>query len=136
MVICGRNQPELDQAVAELRDKSKCEVAHGLVADLSRRSDVDTLFDRTLNLLGGVDCLVVPYGTIDTLSNDDWDESYEMLLLSAVRLSRAAAKVMKASERGGDIVSVTSAGIQEATDHRVASNVMRAGIAVVAKHLC
>ncbi|TJW72107.1 MAG: SDR family oxidoreductase, partial [Mesorhizobium sp.] len=34
-----------------------------------------------------------------------------------------------------DIVYVTSAGIHEATDHRVASNVMRAGIAVVAKHL-
>ncbi|TIW47771.1 MAG: SDR family oxidoreductase [Mesorhizobium sp.] len=140
VVICGRNQPDLDKAVAELREKSRCEVAHGIVADLSRRSDVDTLFDRTLNLLGGVDCLVVnsghaPYGTIDTLSDDDWDQSYEMLLLSAVRLSRAAAKVMKASERGGDIVYVTSAGIHEATDHRVASNVMRAGIAVVAKHL-
>ncbi|RWD50769.1 MAG: SDR family oxidoreductase [Mesorhizobium sp.] len=140
VVICGRNQLELDKSVAKLLGNARCEVAHGIVADLSRRSDVDNLFDRTLNLLGGVDCLVVnsghaPYGTIDTLSDDDWGESYEMLLLSAVRLSRAAAKVMKASDRGGDIVYVTSAGIHEATDHRVASNVMRAGIAVVAKHL-
>lgn len=76
-----------------------------------------------------------PYGTFDTSSDDDWDESYEMWLMSAVRLSRAAAKVMKVSERGGDIVYVTSAGIHEATDHRVASNVMRAGLAVVAKRL-
>ncbi|WP_031215622.1 SDR family oxidoreductase [Mesorhizobium sp. LSJC285A00] len=140
VVICGRNRRELDEAVDALRETSTCEVAHGVVADLAKRSDVDILFNRTLDLLGSVDCLVVnsghaPYGTIETFSDKEWDESYEMLLLSAVRLSRAAAKVMKASDRGGDIIYVTSAGIHEATDHRVASNVMRAGIAVVAKHL-
>lgn len=75
MVICGRNQPELDKAVVELRDKSRYEVAHGLVADTSRRLDVDTLFNCTLNLLGGIDCLVVnsghaPYGAIDTLRDE------------------------------------------------------------------
>ncbi|MER9481955.1 SDR family oxidoreductase [Mesorhizobium sp. M0494] len=140
VVICGRDRAILDLAVAELRDSSGSSVAHGVAADLSQRADVDNLFDRTLELLGGIDCLVVnsghaPHGTIDTLSDADWDQSYEMLLMSAVRLSRAAAKVMKASERGGDIVYLTTTGVHEATDHRVVSNVMRAGIAVVAKHL-
>ncbi|MER8899560.1 SDR family oxidoreductase [Mesorhizobium sp. M0676] len=138
VVICGRDQSKLDLAVAELLSRSA--FAHGIVADLSRRADVDMLFDRTLELLGGLDCLIVnsghaPYGTIETLSDRDWDQSYEMLLMSAVRLSRAAARLMKASDLGGDIVYLTTTGVHEATDHRLVSNVMRAGIAIVAKHL-
>lgn len=139
LVICGREQSRLDSAIDELKDNSRSLVAHGIVADLSQRSDVDMLFNRTLELLGGLDCLVVnsghaPYGTIDSLNDSDWDHSYDMLLMSAVRLSRAAARVMQASD-GGDIIFITSTGVHEATDHRLASNVMRAGIAVVAKHL-
>ncbi|UCI31793.1 SDR family oxidoreductase [Mesorhizobium sp. B4-1-4] len=140
VVICGRNQSALNQAVVELQNSTACKGAHGIVADLGSRSEVDMLFDRAIELMDGVDCLVVnsghmPYGTIETLSDADWDDSYEMLLMSAVRLSRAAAKQMKASSQGGDIVFVTSAGVHEATSHLLLSNVMRAGIAVVAKHL-
>ncbi|RUV33353.1 MAG: SDR family oxidoreductase [Mesorhizobium sp.] len=114
--------------------------AHGVVADLARRSDVDMLFGRTLELLGNIDCLAVnsdlmPYGTIENVVDEDWDHSYETLLISAVRLSRAAARMMKASGPGGDIVFVSSAGVHEVTGHLLVSNVMRAGIAVLAKHL-
>ncbi|UCI31938.1 SDR family oxidoreductase [Mesorhizobium sp. B4-1-4] len=140
VVICSRNQAVLDEAVSQLRSNEKCQEAHGIVADLSQRSDVDSLFERATELLGHIDCLIVnsghmPYGTFETLSDDDWDHSYEMLLMSAVRLSRAAASAMKASGRRGDIVFVTSSGVHEATGHLLLSNVMRAGIAVLAKHL-
>ncbi|RWA75880.1 MAG: SDR family NAD(P)-dependent oxidoreductase [Mesorhizobium sp.] len=140
IVICARNQSTLDKAVAELRNIEKCGGAHGIVADLARRSDVDMLFGRTLELLGHIDLLVVnsghmPYGNIEYVSDEDWDHSYETLLMSAVRLSRAAAGVMKASGHGGDILYVSSAGVHEATGHLLLSNVMRAAIAVLAKHL-
>lgn len=138
VVICGRDQSRLDLAVAELLSKSP--FAHGIVADLSRRSDVDILFDHAVEFMGGIDCLIVnsghaPYGTIDTLSDRDWDDTYDLLLMSAVRLSRAAAKVMRTAESGGDIIYLTTTGVHEVSDQRVASNVMRAGIAVLAKHL-
>ncbi|TIM39108.1 MAG: SDR family oxidoreductase [Mesorhizobium sp.] len=140
VAICARNQSTLDKAVAELRNIERCAGAHGIVADLARRSDVDMLFGRTLELLGNIDCLAVnsghmPYGTIENVVDEDWDHSYETLLIRAVRLSRAAARMMKASGPGGDIVFVSSAGVHEATGHLLVSNVMRAGIAVLAKHL-
>lgn len=140
VAICGRTQSGLDEAVAELRAVPGCENAYGIAADLGNRSDVDMLFDRAAELMNGLDCLVVnsghmAYGTIETLADKDWDDSYEMLLMSAMRLSRAAAKRMKASNRNGDIIFITSAGVHEATDHLLLSNVMRAGIAVLAKHL-
>lgn len=140
VVICGRNKTTLDKAVDDLQKIDGCAGAYGIVADLARRSDVDMLLQRTFELLGSIDCLVVnsghmPYGTLDSLNDDDWDHSYETLLMSAVRVSRAAAAAMKASGRGGDIVYVSSAGVREATGHLLVSNIMRSGIAVLAKHL-
>ncbi|TIU44711.1 MAG: SDR family NAD(P)-dependent oxidoreductase, partial [Mesorhizobium sp.] len=86
VVICGRNKAALDQAVGDLQKIEGCAGAHGIIADLSRRSDVDMLLQRTLELLGSIDCLVVnsghmPHGTIEDLSDDDWDHSYETLLM-------------------------------------------------------
>ncbi|TIS33934.1 SDR family oxidoreductase [Mesorhizobium sp.] len=140
VVICGRNKASLDRAVGDLQKIEGCAGAHGIIADLARRADVDMLLQRTLVLLGSIDCLVVnsghmPYGTLEDLNDDDWDHSYETLLMSAVRVSRAAAAAMKASGRGGDIVYVSSAGVHEVTGHLLLSNVMRAGMAVLAKHL-
>lgn len=110
VVICGRDQSALERAAADLRNISQCEGAYGIVVDLSRRSEVDLLFERAVRLMGNVNCLVVnsghmPYGTIETLSDEDWDASYEMLLMSAVRLSRAAARLMKTSDRARDMYS-------------------------------
>ncbi|SFL14845.1 short chain dehydrogenase [Mesorhizobium albiziae] len=55
--------------------------------------------------------------------------------MSAVRLSREVAKRMKDEGIKGDILLISSAGIHEEPGHLLLSGAMRAGIAVLAKHM-
>ncbi|MER9645228.1 SDR family oxidoreductase [Mesorhizobium sp. M0239] len=142
VVICGRNKMHLDKAVDDLQKIDGCAGDYGIVADLARRSDVDILLRHTFELLGSIDCLVVnsghmPYGTLESLNDGDWDHSYETLLMSAVRVSRVASgsRCDEIFRSWGDIVYVSSAGVHEATGHLLLSKIMRSGIAVLAKHL-
>jgi short-subunit dehydrogenase len=56
VMICGRNQTELDDALRHLNEIGAD--ANGVVADISKTSDVDMLFDRADDWMGTADVLV------------------------------------------------------------------------------
>ena len=92
-----------------------------------------------LSALNAIDILVVnsghiPYGGIDTLSDDDWYSAFDLLVMSAVRLVRAVIPSMR--ERGGGaIVFVGSSSVRNPPPHLLLSSVMRLGVAGLAKTL-
>jgi 3-oxoacyl-[acyl-carrier protein] reductase len=83
-----------------------------VAADLTQPGAAEELIAAAVAAFGRVDCLVNNVGGTDIrkfeeLTDDDWQASFELNLMSAVRATRAALPGMK--ERGiGAIVNVSS----------------------------
>jgi len=76
----------------------------------------------------------VSYGDLGDLEERDWYAAFELVLMSAVRLSRLVVPHMRAQGMG-DMVFITSGTVREPAPRLVLSNVMRAGVAALAKSL-
>jgi len=110
-------------AVAErLKDEGATVVTSGrrdegvgnlhVAAELTQRGEPERLIEATLDRFGRLDGLVNNVGGTDVraladLTDDDWQASFELNLMSAVRATRAAIPAMKAAG-GGAIVNVSS----------------------------
>ena len=83
-----------------------------VVADLTQPGAAEELIVAAVAAFGRVDCLVNNVGgtairKFEELTDDDWQASFELNLMTAVRATRAALPGMK--ERGsGSIVNVSS----------------------------
>jgi 3-oxoacyl-[acyl-carrier protein] reductase len=83
-----------------------------VVADLAQPGAAEELIAAAVAAFGRVDCLVNNVGgttirKFEELTDDDWQTSFELNLMSAVRATRSALPGMK--ERGsGSIVNVSS----------------------------
>jgi NAD(P)-dependent dehydrogenase (short-subunit alcohol dehydrogenase family) len=83
-----------------------------VVADLAQPGAAEELIAAAVAAFGRVDCLVNNVGgttirKFEELTDDDWQTSFELNLMSAVRATRAVLPGMK--ERGsGSIVNVSS----------------------------
>ena len=85
-----------------------------ITADIAAAEGSATIAERTLAILGGVDIVVhnvggneVKPGSITNLTDDDWDQAFQMNLFGAVRLDRALVPAMIAG-RSGVIIHITS----------------------------
>ena len=79
--------------------------------DLSRRGEPERLVGATLERFGRLDGLVNNVGgtdvrKVDDLTDDDWQTSFELNLMSAVRATRAAIPALTTAR--GAIVNVSS----------------------------
>src|SRR5436190_21166386 len=136
IAICGRRADVLQTARAEIERRAGTEV-HATAADLARAEQLEAFVRETTRRFDRLDVLVVntghvPYGQLDDLREDDWYGAFELVLMSAIRLCRLVAPVMRA-QGSGDIVVITSATVQEPATRLLLSSVMRAGVAALAK---
>lgn len=137
VVMCSRSQERIEAAAADVRDRGVDVLA--LEADVTKPEDIERLFSAAVERFGGVDVLVTnaggpPAGTFDRFDDDDWQRAFELTLMSAVRLIRRAIPEMRA-RGGGSIVVMTSSSIKQPIPNLLLSNVMRAGVAALAKTL-
>jgi 3-oxoacyl-[acyl-carrier protein] reductase len=129
--ICSRNADEAARAAAEIG------AAGSAAADVSRPADVERVVAAAIAALGGLDILVTnaggpPAGAFEKAGDTDWESGYQLTLMSAVRLIRAALPALKASGRGR-IVNLTGYGVKEPMTDLVVSDAVRAGVTVMAK---
>jgi 3-oxoacyl-[acyl-carrier protein] reductase len=83
-----------------------------VAADLAQAGAADVLIGAATAAFGQVDCLVNNVGgtsirKLDDLTDDDWQASFELNLMSAVRATRAALPGMR-EQGSGSIVNVSS----------------------------
>ena len=107
--------------------------------DLRSPSDLKRLVDRTLAAFGGVDVLVnngggPPRGTALELADDDVESAVELLLLSALRLTRLCLPHLRRSA-AGRVVNIESSSVREPIDSLALSNSVRPGVIGWAKTL-
>src|SRR4051794_22494288 len=81
-------------------------------ADLARPGEPERLVSAAAARFGRVDCLVNNVGgtdirTFEELTDGDWDASWQLNVMSAVRATRAALPLMR-ERAGGAIVNVSS----------------------------
>ena len=103
-----------------------------VVADLTKAGAAEELVGAATAAFGRVDCLVNNVGgtdirTLDDLTDDDWQASFDLNLLSAVRMTRVVLAGMR--ERGqGSIVNVSSSAGKRPSTSMPDYSVMKAGL--------
>jgi 3-oxoacyl-[acyl-carrier protein] reductase len=106
VVVSGRERERVEQARVEVG------AALGVVCDLADREAPARLLAEAERVVGGVECLVNNVGAayqrgFEDLTDDDWEELWQLNVMSYVRAIRAAVPGMR--ERGrGRIVNVSS----------------------------
>jgi 3-oxoacyl-[acyl-carrier protein] reductase len=106
VVVCGRDPGRVEQARAEAG------AALGVVVDLAEAGAPERLVREAEDALGPVRCLVNNVGiayqaSFDELSDLQWDEMWQLNVMSYVRAIRAVLPGMREAD-GGSIVNVSS----------------------------
>ena len=135
VMICSRNETELQSAAREISDRLDAEVRY-VVTDMARRDEVDALAAAALEAFGTVDILVNNAGVntpqpIDEITDEAWDRVLEINLTSIMRLTRALVPAMKAQRLGRviHISSVLGVGSKPARNAYSASKAALMGLA-------
>jgi 3-oxoacyl-[acyl-carrier protein] reductase len=136
--ISSRNADSIADAARRIGAETGAD-AFATSVDVRSGESIKAWFDATVQKFGGVDLLYVnaggpPAGT--TLSFDDevWKTTFDLLVLSAVRMVRLAAPSMK-TRGGGAIVVSTSTSVKEPIPNLALSNIVRASTAALSKTL-
>jgi len=136
--ICARREDRLRGAAAEIRAATGSEV-FATVADVAHETDAARFVAETARHYGRLDVLVVnaggpPAGTFESIDDASWDAVYDLTLMSAVRLIRAAIPHMRARS-WGRIVAITSISVKQPIDQLLLSNTFRMAVVGLVKTL-
>jgi 3-oxoacyl-[acyl-carrier protein] reductase len=137
--IASSQAAAIADAGARLTEDSGADRVLALPADLRSGAAITAWYDATSARFGGVDLLFVNTGGPapgTALGFDDagWQSAFELLLLSAVRMTRLVVPSMSA-RGGGSIVFSTSSAVKEPIANLALSNVLRASVASLSKTL-
>jgi 3-oxoacyl-[acyl-carrier protein] reductase len=138
VVMCARTAGPLEAAADRIRSETGAFVVP-VVADVSRADDVDRLIARAVDELGGIDILVTNTGgprsgPFEAMTDADWRESFDSLVMSAVRLCRGVIPHMR-QRGGGRIIHVTSVSVKQPVEGLVLSNALRAAVTGLSRTL-
>jgi len=138
VAICGRDTKRLEAAKLEIDAHGSGEV-FSVAGDLSNVTDRTSILNKVLKCFGKVDVLVTntggpPSGKFEDLSEDDWNNSYQLLLGSAVALIKGVIPGMKA-QGWGRIITITSISVKQPVENLILSNSVRASVVGLMKSL-
>ncbi|HET7095460.1 MAG TPA: SDR family oxidoreductase [Thermomicrobiales bacterium] len=132
VLLVSRDADALARAVAELGERARSVAVD--VADPDAADAIGAAVDREFGRLDGV--LVnaggPPPGTVLALTDAQWRQSYELLLGGPIRLLRTLVPKM---DGGGAILFITSSSVRQPIPNLDTSNVLRPGVAAMAKVL-
>jgi 3-oxoacyl-[acyl-carrier protein] reductase len=110
-----------------------------VAADVSCTDATERLVSTAVERFGGLDILVnnsggPPGGRFTDFDDAAWQSAFDLLLLSVVRMVRAALPYLRTSG-AGRIINVESSSAKEPIPGLILSNSLRAGVAGLAKTL-
>ncbi|MFW9918188.1 MAG: SDR family oxidoreductase [Candidatus Thorarchaeota archaeon] len=127
VIICGRNEESLKIAIQKLGERARY-----VVADVSTVNNVKSLIDNITEEEGVLDGLFVnaggpPPGKFAGLSEEDWEKSFQLTLMSAVRLTKEALPLLSKSNTPAILYS-TSISVKQPIGNLLLSNAMRPAV--------
>lgn len=118
VVISDIDQVDCDAVAAIINGHGHGREAVAIAADVSKKEDVDRLFDQVLQRFGGVDILVNNAGIYEPkpfldLTESEWDRTMTINLKGQFLVAQRAAKEMKKKSKGRiiNIASISSGGV-------------------------
>lgn len=138
LVISGRDEAAVTRAAAQISAAAGTEVV-GVAADVSVPGTAERLVGTAVERFGGLDILVSnsggpPRGHFTDFGDDAWQDAFDLLLLSVVRMVRAALPRLRDSGRGR-VINIGSTSVKEPIPGLILSNSLRAGVAGLARTL-
>ena len=138
LIINGRNKESLESAKLEIEKISGAEVL-AFAADLSIDDERQQLIKDSLQAYGHIDILVTntggpPTGKFEEFKKEDWDKTYNSLLVSVVELINGFLPGMK-KQQWGRIIAITSQAVKQPVNNLILSNSVRASVAGLVKTL-
>lgn len=102
VAFCARNDAEVDTAQAELNAAHGGATVTGWVSDVTDPEAVRRFVDEAADRLGGIDILVnnaggAHPGDFETLTDEDWQNDFDVKVFSQVRCTRAALPHLRKS---------------------------------------
>ena len=137
VMLAARSEEKLLAVQEELKSIGKGKLSY-CVADITKPLDVKNLIATTIREFGGIELLVnnaggPKAGNFTDMSDSDWQEAFELNLLSYIRVIREALPALK--NKGGKIVNIASSSTKEPIPGLILSNTFRTGIVGLSKTL-
>jgi 3-oxoacyl-[acyl-carrier protein] reductase len=131
VAICSRNASEAESAAQDIAARTGSQVL-GLAADLRNQEQIDQLVQQVSSSLGDPDILITnaggpPPGTFQTTALKNYQEAFNLTLMSAAHLIHQLYPAMKA-KRWGRIIAITSISVKQPIADLLLSNMARAGL--------
>lgn len=136
VALCSRDQASAEAAAETIRAESGAEVM-AAACDVSDPASVMAWVDGVGARWGTVHGLLInaggpPAGFFKELTDEQWLTAFNITLMSAVRLTRAALPYLR---EGGAILTITSSSVREPVERLALSTVMRSGVVGLVKTL-
>ncbi len=136
--LSSRNAEAIAEAGARIGQETGSPVLATAV-DVRSAESIAAWFQKTFEQWGGVDLLYPnsggpPPGPVLKFDDASWQNAFELLLLSAIRMVRLAVPSM-ISRGGGAIVLPTSSAVKEPIANISLSTVMRTSVSSLSKTL-
>ncbi|MCR4033813.1 MULTISPECIES: SDR family oxidoreductase [Flavobacterium] len=118
--IFGRDENDLDNALNDIKEKSKAGEIYGVAADITKKEDIEMIWKKVDNDLEGIDILInnaaLPAGGIIEGEYEDWKYILETNVLGYIAFAKEAVNRMK-EQKSGHIVNIgsMSAEVKEKT---------------------
>ncbi len=135
--ISSSDEARIGATAAELRKSGGA--VHAKAADLRQAAACTELAAWAVETMGGLDVLVnntrgPVLGAVEKLDDDAWEEAINLVLMSAIRLTRAALPHLR-NGKAGSVVNLTSITAHQPLRNLVLSNALRPGVIAVGKTL-
>ena len=110
--------------------------AIGMVGSVTVQNDLSKVVDLTMDTYGQIDAIVnntghPPKGDLLKITDSEWKDAFDLLLLNVVRMSRLAVPIMK--KNGGSIVNISSYSAKDPNILFPTSSTIRAGLSAFVK---
>jgi 3-oxoacyl-[acyl-carrier protein] reductase len=139
IVICARNSARIQGAIEEIKLVNSDVQVCGFKTDLSSADAITQLGDQLRNKNIGIDILVnnaggPPPGFCDDIEDKQWQQAFDLTMMSAVRLTRLVLAHMR-SQQWGRIINIASYSVKQPMPQMVLSNSIRMSVVGWAKTL-
>lgn len=137
VTIFARDLNALNETAAAVRSAG----AQALViqADVTQTARIQQVVDQAASQFGRLDILVCnsggpPPGTFKDVNDEQWEQAFQLNLMSVVHLIKAGLPYMR-RQGGGRIINLVSTSVREPIEGLILSNSIRSSVIGLAKTL-
>jgi 3-oxoacyl-[acyl-carrier protein] reductase len=132
VLLMSRDEASLQQAATRIGEN-----ASFVAVDIASPGAVETLSKAVDEKLGGLDGILInaggpPPGEVLGVTDEQWEQSFELLIGGPIRILRALTPKI---EGDGAVLFITSSSVRQPIPNLDTSNVLRPGVAAMAKVL-